>query len=134
MKKTTKIILAVLLLLILASAASAGYFYKKYDDIKKNPNKVAEDQIAALMKEMSQFTELPKDETPTLATVTDKDKLKDQDFFKNAENGDKILIYTASRKVILYRPSQKRIIDFTPLMIGDTSQSSQPNSKPEETK
>ena len=63
-----------------------------------------------LIEELSTFLVLPKEEDPTLATVTDKTKLLDQPVFKEAENGDKLLAYPISKKLILYRPNRKLII------------------------
>ena len=65
--------------------------------------------------------ELPSDETPTLATVTDKDKLADQPFFHAAQNGDKILIYTQAAKAILYRPFTGKIIDVVTLTVREST-------------
>jgi len=62
--------------------------------------------------------ELPKDEEPTIATVLDKEKLKDQLFFAKAENGDKVIIYSKNQKAILYRPSINKIIDVAPISIA----------------
>lgn len=55
---------------------------------------------------------LPQGETPTIATVTNKRKLDDQPFFKQVENGDKILIYSDARQAILYRPSLGKVLDM----------------------
>jgi hypothetical protein len=60
---------------------------------------------------------VPKDETPTLATVTDKTKLKDQPFFKDAENGDQILIFPQAKKAIIYREKENRLINVGPIAI-----------------
>lgn len=60
---------------------------------------------------------LPQGETPTIATVTNKNKLDDQPFFKQVENGDKILIYPRARQAILYRPSIGKVLDMTGLDI-----------------
>ena len=85
----------------------------------------AVDQKAALEKEtemltskISRFMELPEEEQPTLATVTDRSKLKDKNFFSNAENGDKVLIYAKSKKALLYRPSTGKLIDVAHLASG----------------
>lgn len=60
------------------------------------------------------YLELPTDEEPTLATVTDREKLAEQPFFQKAENGDKVLIYSNSGRAVLYRPyKEKKIIDVT---------------------
>lgn len=62
---------------------------------------------------------LPEGETPTIATVTDPDKLKSKIFFANAKSGDKVLIYTKADKVILYRPSENKIINVDRLKTSD---------------
>jgi len=67
---------------------------------------------------------LPIDETPALATVTDKAKLTTK-FLQKAENGDKILIYQKAGRVIIYRPSIDRIIDVGPVQIAPLSPSEQ---------
>ena len=61
--------------------------------------------------------ELPQ-EVPTVATVSDVSKLKNQAFFANAKNGDKVLIYQNAKKAILYRPSSNKIVEFGPINLG----------------
>lgn len=85
----------------------------------------------ALVAEVGKLIDLPKDEKPTVATVTDIDKVKDQPFFKNAKNGDKVLIYTNAKKAILYRPTEKRIIEVGAVNINQ--QSASPTPSPTET-
>ena len=58
---------------------------------------------------------LPQNETPTLATVSDLHALEGQAFFKNAKEGDKVLMYLRSQRAILYRPSIDRIIEVGPI-------------------
>ena len=50
-------------------------------------------------------------ETPQFATVSDVEKIRNQPFFSNAQNGDIVLIYQQSRKTILYRPTENKIIE-----------------------
>jgi len=112
------IFLCVVLLVIGGLVATTGYFYNEYQKVKKNPDLIAKEETKSVTGAIGRFMELPKDEDPTLATITDKEKLKDQEFFKNAQNGDKVLIYTKARKAILYRPSTDRVIEFAPLILG----------------
>jgi hypothetical protein len=64
---------------------------------------------AKTIQKVSQLIELPN-EQPSIATVVDASKLKGQEFFANAENGDKVLIYAKAKVSILYRPSSNKII------------------------
>ncbi len=63
---------------------------------------------------------LPTDETPTYGTVADKTKLSTQTFFKQAENGDEVLIYEKAQLTILYRPSINKIVNVGPVVSGKT--------------
>jgi hypothetical protein len=112
---------AVIVLLLLGSAGAAGFYYKQYDDLKKNPNKVVQDETKALLANIGKLIVLPEGEQPTIATVTDPEKLKEQAFFNNAQTGDKVLIYTNARKAILYSPTQNKIIEVAPVNIGNTA-------------
>lgn len=110
--------LLVIVLFVVGSGLSF-YFYtqwqKAIEAIKAEPT----NEIAMIVEIISQSMDLPEGETPTLATVSDKEKLKDQQFFARAENGDKVLIYNKSSKAILYRPSTKRVIEVASIYVDD---------------
>jgi len=115
--------IAGIFLLVMLSASSI-FFYYKYQKAQKtlnDPNALRDLQVKELINRLNQFIELPKNEEPTVATVSNKDQLKSQSFFKNAENGDKILIYTDAKKAILYRPSSEKIIEIAPINLGSPS-------------
>lgn len=125
------LIVSVMVVGLLALAAIPSYyFYTLYQEsqmLLKNPTEAAKEEVGALVAKVGQLLELPQGEEPTVATVSDKEKLKDQAFFANSENGDKVLIYTNAKKAILYRPSTNKVIDVAPVNIGAPSQSqSQP--------
>jgi hypothetical protein len=80
-------------------------------------------EVDALVSEVGKLIVLPADEKPSVATITDIEKVKDQAFFKNAQNGDKILIYTNARKAILYRESEKKVIEVGAVNINQASPS-----------
>lgn len=67
-------------------------------------------QVNIVKTEVGKLMILPKDEQPTLATVEDKTKLTDKFLVANAENGDRVLIYTKKQLVIIYRPSVNKIV------------------------
>ena len=117
-----KIILAIfVLLLIAASSGTAYYFYSKYQvaqDKLDNPEIAAQTEVKILTDQISKIMVLPTDEEPTVATVLEKDKIQDQPFFTNAENGDKVIIYTKAMKAILFRPSENKIIEVAPIEIS----------------
>lgn len=118
MKK--KIFILANVVLIAALAAFGGYYFKKYRDVKNNPasaEQAAQAQADKTIEEVGRLYDLPKDEKPSVATVSDKEKLKDQPFFAKAENGDITLIYSNAKLAILYRPSTKQIINVSSVTI-----------------
>jgi hypothetical protein len=124
MKNTsTKSILIVLVVGFIAMAGAAGYFYMQYSKVKKNPQGVAQAEVDQLVARVGKLIVLPADETPTIATVSDPEKLKDQAFFKNAQAGFKVLIYTNAKKAVLFDPVANKIVEVAPLSIGDQSKS-----------
>ena len=109
---------------------SAIYLTTSYQIYRSDPNIAIEKETRSLTLRIGRFMELPKDEQPSLATVTDKAKLKGQEFFSHAQNGDKLLVYAKAKKAILYRPSIEKIIDVTNLTSGSQNtcgQTPQPN-------
>lgn len=120
----------VLILVLIAALASSAYFYKQYRDTQnklKNPTAAAQNESAALVAKVGKLIELPTAETPTVATVSDVNKLSGQTFFSSAKNGDKVLIYSQAKKAVLYRPSTNKIINVAPLNVGSgTTQGTTP--------
>jgi hypothetical protein len=126
-KRPKKLVLwLTIAILFIAALGTAAYYVKRYHDsqqqVKKlssNPAITAQQEQAQLIQRVGKLTVLPTGETPTLATVTDITKLKDQAFFVNAQNGDKVLIYTQAKKAYLYRPSTNKLVNIAPVNIGD---------------
>ncbi len=109
-----KAIIAFALVLFLAVVSTVGWAitYSKYK-VLKNPEIATQEELKEIISRVERFMVLPKDETPTLATVSDPEKLREQPFFANAQMGDKVLIYSQSRKAILWRPSSGKIIELS---------------------
>ena len=106
--KLKKIYKILSVLIITTMFAGIGYYV-----INKIVNKKEDGpkELQSTIDDVSKLMLLPSDEVPTLATVTDIKKLEGQAFFARAETGDKILIYTNNKKVILYSPRLNKIIE-----------------------
>ncbi len=76
----------------------------------------AKEQADNLSKKAAKQADVPTDETPNVATITDVNALQDQVFFKVAKNGDKILIYEKKKIIVLYRPSEEKVIATAPVL------------------
>lgn len=99
----------------------------------KDPQQASQEEIKKLVAEVGKIMDLPTGEIPTLATVVDAGKLKDQPFFQKAKNGDKVLIYSGARKAILYDPTAKRVKEVGPVNVGSPSaQAEEPASQGEQ--
>lgn len=108
--------IVVLIILLCLAVGIASYFY--YQLKNAGVAKVEVEETTELIKTIGKTLELPEGEVPTLATVTDREKLAEQPFFQKAENGDKVIIYTNSGRAILYRPSTKKIVDMTTVNVN----------------
>ncbi len=112
--RTIKIILCAIAVLLVASLWANLSMYFKIRAIE-HPEIASEAELKKTVEDVGELMVLPESENPTLATVSDPEKLKDQPFFVNAEVGDKVLVYSISRKAILWRPSTKKIIEVSSL-------------------
>jgi len=91
--------LLILVIIVIVSV------YLKF--VRKSSDKDLVDRVSKLMV-------LPNEVT-TVATVTDKSKLGDAEFFKKAVNGDKVLLFPNAARAVLYRPSIGKIVDVGPI-------------------
>ncbi len=116
--------LGVVLMLLIAGAGYGGayYYYNQYQKTKivlDNPEVASQNEVKEITEKLGKIYELPADEEPTVATVLDKEKLKDQPFFAKSENGDKVIIYTKSQLAILFRISDNKIISVAPVALQE---------------
>lgn len=115
-----RVVMGIAILAIIFSA----YFYYKWNMAKKTPEAIIQKETSELLSKVSKLMVLPTGESPTIATVSDPDSLKDQSFFINAEKGDKVLIYAQAKKAILYSVTLDKIIDVAPLSVDSQQKSS----------
>lgn len=122
-RPTTRTLLVAVLVVVLAGGlVYTGMRYQQSrEEVARlsDPTEAAKAETDKLIQQVSNLVELPQNETPTVATVADKDKLAAQPFFVNAQNGDKVLIYTQAKKAVLYRPSTNKVIEVAPVNLGE---------------
>jgi hypothetical protein len=116
--KSRRFLLVVLLLILVCSPSY--YFYNQYQKSQNlliSTGAIVNVQDNELITAVGMLIMLPTNEQPRIATVNDKNQLPLNPFFANAENGDKVLIYSQAKKAILYRPSINKIIEVSVLDI-----------------
>jgi len=117
----------VIILVLLALAASSVWYFLKYQDAKKQisilsslegQQEISKEEIEKVLKDVGKLILLPTNETPTVATIEDAQALaKDQAFFAEAQNGDKVLIY--SDRAIIYSPERNVLVNVGPIYFQD---------------
>ena len=111
---------SILVVVTLAAGGTAYYFYNEASALKNDPDKIAREDTEKLVAKVSKLIVLPEGETPTIATVSDPEKLADQAFFAKAKKGDKVLIYASAKRAILYDDESNKIVEVAPINIGDS--------------
>ncbi len=97
-----------------------GYFgYTKYSapavETPEQQAAKAEEQKNAVITKVKALTVLPEEE-PVLFTVNDAELLKTQQaFFKDAKNGDVLLVFQKDSKALIYREATNQIINAGPI-------------------
>ncbi|MFA6095289.1 MAG: hypothetical protein WC767_00370 [Candidatus Paceibacterota bacterium] len=87
----------------------------------EDPVALNEARIAQYVREIGEAIVLPEGEVPTLATISDPEALKSQPFFANAKVGDIVLVYEVAKKAVLWRPSEKKLIEVSSVVAPVTS-------------
>jgi len=113
----------VVLVIVLLATALLGinsyyWYYHSHPQTSATKTAAAHESTQALVASVAKLMVVPADEQPTLATVTDVSRLREQPFFQKAQNGDKVLIYRKANMAILYRPAINKIITVAPISSG----------------
>jgi len=105
---------------ILFAASLAVIFFLSYKLVylQRNPEEINRIEANKIVKAVGKLIILPADETPTIATVTDKEALKEYPFFNNASVGDRVLIYEKAGKAVLYNPALNKVVEIAPFNLG----------------
>jgi hypothetical protein len=112
--------LLVLATAFIAALITCGALYAQHQHdqrLLKSPEESNQKEARQLVSQISKLMVLPAHEKPTIATVSDANRLPRQVFFKDAQNGDKVLIYTKAKTAILYDPRKNLILAVSQLNI-----------------
>ncbi len=121
MEKKSVIISFLILALLAVGGGGAGvYYFNKYQkEMKKVSNPEAD--VKVLLENVGKLIDLPTDEEPTVATVTNADQISAQPFFAKAKNGDRVIIYTNARLAILFDENVGKIMNVGTINMGTQS-------------
>lgn len=121
MEKKSVLISFIILVLLAAGGGGAGiYYYRQYTEAVK---RAADPKIEVkeLLEKLGKLIELPTGEEPTVATVTNADQIKDQQFFTKAKNGYRVVLYTNGRLAILYDDVANKIINVGTINVSNSA-------------
>lgn len=120
-----KNLIFILTLVALVGVGVGGFSFYQYQRTQKELQAIKKvatasqntntDQLSKILLELSKIIKLPEGEIPTMATISDIGKLKDQPFFQNGKNGDILLVFNKAGKAILYNPTDKKIVEVAPV-------------------
>lgn len=134
-KSRKKIIFLILVLIVLIIAAVLGFYffsqYQKGNLFGKYGQSAGAKDNNDLVAKVGKIYKLPN-ETPSVATVSDITKLRNQTLFQNAQNGDKVLIFNKAKRAIVYRPSENMIIEVGNIVVSP--EGSSPSVSPQASK
>jgi hypothetical protein len=99
------------------------------EELKKSTENSSQETANRVRENVSKLMNIPTDPAPTVATISDIEKLKTSNaFFNPAENGD-YLILTGNR-AILYDLERNIILDVAPFQVTPSTASPSPTTRP----
>jgi len=129
--KIKPIQVVIILIIVAAVFLPSFYFYNQYKQsqlLLQNPNLASSSQERDLVAKVGKLIELPGNESPQIYSVKDRTQLPNIPLFANAQNGDQVLIYPKAQKAILYRPSENKIIEVSPVTINNPTSTALPTA------
>lgn len=114
-----KVAFVVVTILIIMLASLTVLFFWLYNDVKNDRSDSTQGQAKEtskrIIENVSKLYVVPEREQPTVAAIQDKDKLKEQGFFRQAKDGDYVIVYTKAKLALLYRESINKLVNVGPV-------------------
>jgi len=105
--KRVAVVVLLVALLVAALGVSAFLYIKYRHAMASNPNQERQNIVNSIKKSI----DLPA-EDPAMSTVIDKTKLTNPTLKDRTENGDKLLIFAKTKRLVIYRPSTGKVVDI----------------------
>jgi hypothetical protein len=117
---------------IVVLLAAVGFLSWKYQQLSKNSTNEAKETSSRVIDKVAQLFIVPAGEEPTVAVIQDKEKLGNKEFFKNAQNGDYLLIYQKEKVAIVFREKDNKLVTVGPISIDNQQQGETAGAQTEE--
>lgn len=98
-------------IVLLALLAIGGWYVLSVENRIDRIEKAKNDAERSLIEEVNALILLPSGETPRIATVVDPSQYANDPLLSQSQVGDKVLVFEKALKAVLYRPSEKKIVD-----------------------
>lgn len=116
-RKKKPVLAVVYIILIIVFASTSAYFAVRYFQVN-NKYKAAimtqEEKNKKVVAKIAKLIDLPKDKTPEVAILADKDKISSSPtvkaFYASAEKGDYVVAFKDTNQTIIYRDSTNKIV------------------------
>ena len=119
-------LIALVVIILIALVAYYGWFaFKPKTD--SQIDKATEQQVLAIVSEVSDLMVLPEGELPQVAEIKDAELASvEQPFLAGSVDGDILLVYADAGKAIVYSPKRNLIVNVGPVQVGNQEQPVQP--------
>ena len=126
-RRSLYLLIFSVILVVLASGGTYFFLNRETGGVGSNSAQAEKNKI---LREVGKLIDLPS-EDPILARISDISILSRQPFYKNAKNGDVLLVFQTSGTVVLYRESENKIINVGRVSPEEAGLLGQSASKPE---
>ncbi len=120
-KTNSKMLPWILLLVVLVGGVAASMYYRnRANQAESNPTAVQQEKNQAetdrVLTSIKKVILISETDAPTVARVEDPEKLKssNQEFYKDIQVGDYLVIYP--KRAIIFRESINQIINIAPII------------------
>lgn len=116
MPKSKKIIILIVLALLIGSVLlyvkNKTPYPEKAQKMQMMENKKTLESVQKLM--------IIPNEDPIIATINEAETLiKEQAFYANSQNGDKLIIFPKAKKAVIYSPKDNKVVNSGPFSINN---------------